>query len=103
MFQIIAYVSVGSGAYIQRRAQDDTEQRSSEDPLVEVITPEVYNDFGAGGSRDPFSGIWSRKLRVKITGRDGFEKLDIRIPVSRLSFYKSWHILFFSLYHIGQP
>ncbi|KAM7489978.1 hypothetical protein LguiB_027462 [Lonicera macranthoides] len=74
----------GSGAYIQRRAQDDTEQRSSEDPLVEVITPEVYNDFGAGGSRDPFSGIWSRKLRVKITGRDGYEKLDIRIPAGFL-------------------
>ncbi|KAJ1443284.1 Pyruvate/Phosphoenolpyruvate kinase-like domain superfamily [Sesbania bispinosa] len=31
-------------------------------------------------SRNPFSGIWSRTLRIKITGRDGFEKLDLRIP-----------------------
>nr|QEI21540.1 phosphoenolpyruvate carboxylase [Zygophyllum xanthoxylum] len=35
-------------------------------------------------SRGPFSGIWSRTLRVKITGRDGFEKLDIRIPAGFL-------------------
>lgn len=72
---------------IQPMAQDDTAQRgqSSQDPIVEVITPEVYTDSGAGGSRDAFSGIWSRTLRVKITGRDGFEKLDVRIPVSFLS------------------
>ncbi|KAL9436664.1 hypothetical protein AB3S75_022670 [Citrus x aurantiifolia] len=37
-----------------------------------------------GGSRDAFSGIWSRTLRVKITGRDGFEKLDVRIPAGFL-------------------
>ncbi|XP_020219109.1 uncharacterized protein LOC109802239 isoform X2 [Cajanus cajan] len=35
-------------------------------------------------SRNPFSGIWSRTLRVKITGRDGFEKLDLRIPAGFL-------------------
>ncbi|XP_057960081.1 uncharacterized protein LOC131152287 isoform X2 [Malania oleifera] len=39
------------------------------------------------GSRDPFFGIWSRTLRIKITGGDGFEKLDIRIPVSHLYYY----------------
>jgi hypothetical protein len=49
-----------------------------------VITPEVYGGYGADNSRGPFSGIWSRTLRVKITGRDGFEKLDVRIPVSPL-------------------
>ncbi|KAK3204770.1 hypothetical protein Dsin_018816 [Dipteronia sinensis] len=71
---------------IQARAQDDTAQRvqSPQDPIVEVITPEVYNNYGADGSRTPFSGIWSRKLRVKITGRDGFEKLDVRIPAGFL-------------------
>ncbi|PKI62345.1 hypothetical protein CRG98_017271 [Punica granatum] len=36
------------------------------------------------GSRDAFSGIWSRKLRVRITGRDGFERLDVRIPAGFL-------------------
>lgn len=45
----------------------------------------MYNEYVADGSGGPFSGIWSKKLRVKITGRDGYEKLDIRIPVSHLS------------------
>ncbi|XP_010515447.1 PREDICTED: uncharacterized protein LOC104791295 isoform X2 [Camelina sativa] len=61
----------------QREAQDDPEQR--EDPIVEVITPEVYNE-----PRNPFSRIWSRSLRIKIIGRDGFEKLDVRIPAGFL-------------------
>ncbi|OAY37615.1 2,3-dimethylmalate lyase isoform X2 [Manihot esculenta] len=71
---------------IQRRIPDDTEQRnqSPQDPVVEVITPDVYNNYGADGSRDPFSRIWSRTLRIKITGRDGFEKLDVRIPAGFL-------------------
>ncbi|XP_057960050.1 uncharacterized protein LOC131152282 isoform X2 [Malania oleifera] len=41
------------------------------------------------GSRDPFSGIWSRTLRIKITGGDGFEKLDIRIPAGFLEGIKN--------------
>lgn len=71
---------------IQRTAQDDTEQRaqSPADPVVEVISPDMYNGNGADGSRGPFSGIWSRTLRVKIIGWDGFEKLDIRIPAGFL-------------------
>ncbi|KAK9201044.1 hypothetical protein WN944_016245 [Citrus x changshan-huyou] len=80
--------NVTSNSYdTQPMAQDDTAWRgqSSQDPIVEVITPEVYTNSGAGGSRDAFSGIWSRTLRVKITGRDGFEKLDVRIPVSSVS------------------
>lgn len=79
--------NVTSNSYVtQPMAQDDTAQRgqSSQDPIVEVITPEVYTNSGAGGSRDAFSGIWSRTLRVKITGRDGFEKLDVRIPAGFL-------------------
>lgn len=83
------YLAVSSSRYsIQPRVQDYTEQRgqSPQDPIVEVITPDVlYNNYGADGSRDPFSQIWSRTLRIKITGRDGFEKLDVRIPVSHLS------------------
>lgn len=68
---------------LQRRTQDETEQRSqsAQDPVTEVITPEVLRPSGRNGPRDPFSGIWSRTLRIRITGRDGFEKLDVRIPV----------------------
>ncbi|XP_061367628.1 uncharacterized protein LOC133310683 isoform X1 [Gastrolobium bilobum] len=77
----------GSSLYsIQQGDQVDTEQTSQslKDPIVEVITPDVYNEYGADSSRDPFSGIWSRTLRIKITGRDGFEKLDLRIPAGFL-------------------
>ncbi|KAF7837105.1 2,3-dimethylmalate lyase isoform X1 [Senna tora] len=71
---------------IQRKDQVDTEEtsQSSQEPIVEVITPDVYNKYGADSSRDPFSRIWSRALRIKITGRDGFEKLDVRIPAGFL-------------------
>uniref|UniRef100_A0A2P2IWP2 Petal death protein n=1 Tax=Rhizophora mucronata TaxID=61149 RepID=A0A2P2IWP2_RHIMU len=81
------YSSSTSNVYgIQQRTQDDTEQRSRspQDPIVEVITPEVYNKYDADRTRGAFSGIWSRTLRVKITGRDGFEKLDVRIPAGFL-------------------
>ncbi|KAH7834350.1 hypothetical protein Vadar_015095 [Vaccinium darrowii] len=70
----------------QQGGQEDMEQRgqSSQEPVVEVITPDVYKGYGADGSQGPFSGIWSRTLRVKITGRDGFERLDVRIPAGFL-------------------
>ena len=68
---------------LQRRVEDDKEKgQGSQGPAVEVITPEIYRSYDDDGSRGPFSGIWSRRLRVKITGRDGFERLDVRIPVS---------------------
>ncbi|XP_065868723.1 uncharacterized protein [Euphorbia lathyris] len=71
---------------LQPISSDDTEQKSqsSEDPVVEVISPDAYGNYRADGSRDPFAGIWSRKLRIKITGRDGFERLDVRIPAGFL-------------------
>ncbi|XP_043723950.1 2-methylisocitrate lyase isoform X4 [Telopea speciosissima] len=71
---------------MQRSTQDDSEKsvQSLQDPVVEVITPDVYSPYGADGSRGPFSGIWSRTLRIKIIGRDGFEKLDVRIPAGFL-------------------
>ncbi|KAF5942049.1 hypothetical protein HYC85_019691 [Camellia sinensis] len=81
------YLSTSSNAYgIQQGTQEDTDQRDQnpQDPVVEVITPDVYNNYGADGTRDPFSGIWSRTLRVKITGQDGFERLDVRIPAGFL-------------------
>ncbi|KAJ4723180.1 Isocitrate lyase [Melia azedarach] len=77
----------GGNSYgIQPMARDDTSRRgqSSQDPIVEVITPEVYTNSGADRSGGAFSGIWSRTLRIKITGRDGFEKLDVRIPAGFL-------------------
>ncbi|GMP78325.1 hypothetical protein CsSME_00034283 [Camellia sinensis var. sinensis] len=81
------YLSTSSNAYgIQQGTQEDTDQRDQnpQDPVVEVITPDVYSNYGADGTRDPFSGIWSRTLRVKITGQDGFERLDVRIPAGFL-------------------
>ncbi|KAK9079000.1 hypothetical protein SSX86_000669 [Deinandra increscens subsp. villosa] len=71
---------------IQRKGQDDTEQtgRSSTEPIVELLNPDTYSKYGGGGASNPFSGIWSRTLRVKIIGQDGFEKLDVRIPAGFL-------------------
>ncbi|RRT82106.1 hypothetical protein B296_00001045 [Ensete ventricosum] len=51
------------------------------DPVVEVVTPYVYDNFSSG-DRSRQSGMWSRTLRLKITGRNGLEKLDVRIPVN---------------------
>ena len=69
---------------LQRKVEDNKEKKgqSPQGPAVEVITPEIVRSYDDDGSRGPFSGIWSRRLRVKITGRDGFERLDVRIPVS---------------------
>ncbi|KAL2456933.1 Phosphoenolpyruvate carboxylase family protein [Forsythia ovata] len=78
------YSSESNNAYNIQRIYQENRNQSTEDPVVEVLTPEVYNEYVADGSGGPFSGIWSRKLRVKITGRDGFEKLDIRIPAGFL-------------------
>lgn len=61
--------------------EQETRNQTEKDPEVEVITPEIYSP---DGSRSYFSGIWSRKLRVKITGRDGYERLDVRIPAGFL-------------------
>ncbi|XP_074322590.1 uncharacterized protein LOC141659564 isoform X2 [Apium graveolens] len=71
---------------MQERDEGDKEQsnQSLQEPVVEVFTPEVYSNSGARSSADPFSGIWSRKLRVKIIGREGSEKLDVRIPAGFL-------------------
>ncbi|KAH6783245.1 Phosphoenolpyruvate carboxylase family protein [Perilla frutescens var. hirtella] len=75
------YSSTSNSSYsIQMNAQNDTKKRnqSAQNLNVEVVTPEIYS------SGVSFSGIWSRKLRVKITGQDGFERLDVRIPAGFL-------------------
>ncbi|KAK3015319.1 hypothetical protein RJ639_006167 [Escallonia herrerae] len=80
----LSWQRAGGNAYsIQRKALHDAGQRDGnpQDPVIEVVTPEVYTNYGADGPKDPSMGIWSRTLRVKIIGRDGFEKLDVRIPI----------------------
>ncbi|KAG1327568.1 Carboxyvinyl-carboxyphosphonate phosphorylmutase, chloroplastic [Cocos nucifera] len=66
--------------------QEYPEQREDRpsDPVVEVLTPYVYDNFSSGDSKGRMSGIWSRTLRLKITGRNGLEKLDVRIPAGFL-------------------
>ncbi|XP_074583749.1 uncharacterized protein LOC141839816 isoform X2 [Curcuma longa] len=55
-----------------------------DEPVVEVVTPYVYDNYSSDDSRSHQSGILSRTLRLKITGRDGLEKLDVRIPAGFL-------------------
>ncbi|CAN8284614.1 unnamed protein product [Cochlearia groenlandica] len=64
----------------QQVGEDDLGQRREEEHVVEVMIPEVYE----GSRNKPFSRIWSRSLRIKIIGRDGYEKLDVRIPAGFL-------------------
>lgn len=78
---------VGSGYNL---IQDDDKSnlnenaQSPKDPPIEVVIPEVYSNPGADDSRGAFGNLWSRTLRIKITGNDGSEKLDVRIPVSQM-------------------
>ncbi|CAN6228745.1 unnamed protein product [Urochloa humidicola] len=58
-----------------------TTQRPQE-PVIDIL-PQLY-DIGSSGSRGPSTGIWSRTLRLKITGRDGVQKIDARIPAGFL-------------------
>ncbi|XP_073048731.1 uncharacterized protein [Primulina eburnea] len=69
----------------QLSVERDKSNQSAYEAVVEVLTPEKYRNYDADGSEGPFSGIWSRKLRVKITGRDGSERLDVRIPAGFLN------------------
>lgn len=104
-FYILRLVSASSKDFtMQERNEDDKEQRSQslQEPVVEVLTPEVYSNSGAGSSADPFSGIWSRKLRVKIIGRDGSEKLDVRIPVSHTLYANTFLFVQFIVHVISK-
>lgn len=52
----------------------------TQEPVIDIL-PQLY-DIGSSDSRGPSTGMWSRTLRLKITGRDGIQKIDARIPVS---------------------
>ena len=52
----------------------------TQEPVIDIL-PQLY-DIGSSGGRGPSTGMWSRTLRLKITGRDGIQKIDARIPVS---------------------
>ncbi|CAM6039381.1 unnamed protein product [Sphagnum compactum] len=45
---------------------------------------EVMESLSPDGMRKSFAGMWSRTLRVKITGRDGIVKLNVSIPAGFL-------------------
>ncbi|CAA6667810.1 unnamed protein product [Spirodela intermedia] len=66
-------------------ADNYTAQPTSRD-YTEPAYPkvEVLQNSDPYDSRGLLSGIWSRTLRIKITARDGFDKLDIRIPAGFL-------------------
>ncbi|CAA7404627.1 unnamed protein product [Spirodela intermedia] len=67
------------------RSDNYTAQLTSRD-YTEPAYPkvEVLQNSDPYDSRGLLSGIWSRTLRIKITARDGFDKLDIRIPAGFL-------------------
>ena len=65
--------------------QEDAAQRTgrSGNPVVEVLSP-LHDSYKSGDSNERSSGIWSRTLRIKVTGSNGIEKLDVRIPAGFL-------------------
>lgn len=82
----IGYPSSSINTYsVKRRDPYDTEPRESnqQDPIIEVITPEVY--YPEDSSKGYLPRSMSRMLRVKITGSDGSEKIELRIPVSNFA------------------
>lgn len=54
----------------------------TQEPVIDIL-PQLY-DIGSSDSRGPSTGMWSRTLRLKITGRDGIQKIDARIPAGFL-------------------
>ncbi|KAK3144323.1 hypothetical protein QOZ80_4AG0311520 [Eleusine coracana subsp. coracana] len=74
----------GYGNTSESSSPKDFKSRSEkpQEPVVEIL-PQLY-DAGSAGGRGPSTGMWSRTLRLKITGRDGVEKFDARIPAGFL-------------------
>nr|ACF81485.1 unknown [Zea mays] len=56
--------------------------KKTQEPVIDIL-PQLY-DIGSSDSRGPSTGMWSRTLRLKITGRDGIQKIDARIPAGFL-------------------
>uniref|UniRef100_A0A453CDL6 Isocitrate lyase n=2 Tax=Aegilops tauschii subsp. strangulata TaxID=200361 RepID=A0A453CDL6_AEGTS len=82
-----AQSSFGSGNYdctSEASSSGDTKSRTekSQEPIIDIL-PQLY-DPGSAGGRGPSGGMWSRTLRLKITGRDGVQKIDARIPAGFL-------------------
>ncbi|KAJ0969310.1 hypothetical protein J5N97_022187 [Dioscorea zingiberensis] len=77
------YISGSSTPYTQPTGTEESTEKPYE-PVVEVLPPSASNSYSSNNPRGRLSGIWSRTLRIKITGRDGLERLDIRIPAGFL-------------------
>lgn len=82
-----------SRSYEPRTARKDFESRAyrPQEPVVEILPPSLYDGFSSSDPRDQMGGMWSRKLKLKITGRNGLEKLDVSIPVSGHFFFSFLH------------
>ncbi|KAM0869807.1 hypothetical protein ACQ4PT_040447 [Festuca glaucescens] len=82
-----AQSSYGSGFYdytSEASSSGDSKSNTekSQEPIIDIL-PQLY-DLGSTGARGPSSGMWARTLRLKITGRDGVQKIDARIPAGFL-------------------
>ncbi|XP_024543214.1 uncharacterized protein LOC9660850 [Selaginella moellendorffii] len=67
--------------------KEETPFHDKQSSTVQVITPEVLeedSDSDWAKKSSNLLGIWSRVLRVKITGSSGIVKLDVRIPAGFL-------------------
>ncbi|RLM73154.1 2,3-dimethylmalate lyase [Panicum miliaceum] len=77
---IIAYGDYTSEPSSSRDSSSTTEK--PQEPVIDIL-PQLY-DIGSSSSRGPSTGMWSRTLRLKITGSDGVQKIDARIPAGFL-------------------
>ncbi|PKA59304.1 Carboxyvinyl-carboxyphosphonate phosphorylmutase, chloroplastic [Apostasia shenzhenica] len=82
------YKSIGAQSSYEkgtkiREAVGERAERLSE-PVIEVLSPYDYDRYKSGDYNDRLSGIWSRTLRLKVTGSNGLEKLDVRVPAGFL-------------------
>jgi len=58
-----------------------------EDGESSARVADVVESLSPKSMRSTFAGMWSRTLRVKVTGKDGSSKLDIQIPVSHCTLH----------------
>ncbi|KAH0470201.1 hypothetical protein IEQ34_001759 [Dendrobium chrysotoxum] len=85
-YKITGVLPSDGGAFtITPKIQEEASQRAERvsEPVVEVISP-LHDGYKSNDSNERSSGIWSRTLRLKVTGNNGFEKLDVRIPAGFL-------------------
>ncbi|KMZ72362.1 Isocitrate lyase [Zostera marina] len=76
------YSSQGSDFIETSMIENNTDERTrgQTDSVVVSVSPYLNDENSSNGSNTSLSRILSTTLRIKITGRDGMEKLDIRIP-----------------------